>query len=79
MPTVIIYWSPGRNPQQKKTVIEQITDVLVNEASAKQEDVLVIFQEILPGDFGRGGQVILPFESTSSSEENKNFEDDNHG
>lgn len=59
MPTVIIYWSPGRNMQQKQAVIEQITDVLVNEAGANREDVLVIFQDIAPGDFGRGGQVIL--------------------
>ncbi len=60
MPTVIIYWSPGRNIQQKQAVIEQVTDALVNEAGAKREDVLVIFQEIMTGDFGRGGQVILP-------------------
>ena len=65
MPTVIIYWSPGRNIRQKQAVIEQITDVLVSEAGAKREDVLVIFQEILPGDFGRGGQVVLPPEESN--------------
>lgn len=58
MPTVIIYWSPGRNSDQKKRVIEEVTDVLVEHGSARKEDVLVIFQDIQPGDAGRGGKLI---------------------
>ncbi len=57
MPTVILYWSPGRTDEQKKAVIEGITDVLVDKGSARREDVLIIFQNIEPGDFGRAGQV----------------------
>jgi 4-oxalocrotonate tautomerase family enzyme len=60
MPTVIIYWSQGRSREQKSTVIQEITDVLVKHGNARREDVLVIFQEILPGDSGRGGQLIEP-------------------
>jgi 4-oxalocrotonate tautomerase family enzyme len=55
MPTVIIYWSPGRSADQKKQVVENITDTLVEHGGARREDVLVIFQNIEPGDFGRGG------------------------
>ncbi len=58
MPTVLIYWSPGRNPDQKQRVIEEITDALVEHGNARKEDVLVIFQDIQPGDAGRGGKVI---------------------
>ena len=58
MPTVMIYWSPGRNIKQKKRVIEEITEVLVEHGSARREDVLIIFQDIQPGDAGRGGTVI---------------------
>jgi 4-oxalocrotonate tautomerase family enzyme len=57
MPTVILYWSPGRTDEQKQAVIEGITDVLVEKGSARREDVLIIFQNIEPGDFGRGGKV----------------------
>ena len=57
MPTVILYWSPGRSDEQKQAVIEGITDVLVEKGSARREDVLVIFQNIEPGDFGRGGKI----------------------
>ncbi len=58
MPTVILYWSPGRSDEQKQAVIEGITDVLVNQGSARREDVLVIFQNIEPGDFGRAGKLV---------------------
>ena len=58
MPTVLIYWSPGRTAQQKQKVIEEITDVLVEHGSARVEDVLIIFQDIQPGDAGRAGKVL---------------------
>lgn len=60
MPTVIIYWSPGRTNEQKKAVIENITETLVQDGGARQEDVLVIFQNIEAGDFGRAGVVGAP-------------------
>lgn len=55
MPTVIVYWSPGRSDEQKSDVIAGITDALVEKGGARREDVLVIFQDIAPGDFGRAG------------------------
>lgn len=60
MPTVIIYWSPGRSDQQKKAVIENITETLVEDGGARREDILVIFQNIEAGDFGRAGVVGAP-------------------
>jgi len=58
MPTVIIYWSPGRTDQQKADVIEHITDTLVRDGGARREDVLIIFQNIEHGDAGRAGHVL---------------------
>lgn len=60
MPTVIIYWSPGRSDEQKKKVIENITETLVEDGGARIEDVLVIFQNIEAGDAGRAGKIIAP-------------------
>ncbi len=60
MPTVIVYWSPGRTPEQKAAVVEGITDTLVTKGGARREDVLVIFQNIEPGDFGRAGKINAP-------------------
>ena len=60
MPTVIVYWSPGRSAEQKQAVIEGITHSLVEHGGARQEDVLVVFQNIEPGDYGRGGVMGVP-------------------
>jgi phenylpyruvate tautomerase PptA (4-oxalocrotonate tautomerase family) len=60
MPTVIVYWSPGRKSQQKQRVVEEITHTLVEHGSARAEDVLIIFQDILPGDSARGGKLLSP-------------------
>ena len=60
MPTVIIYWSPGRTSEQKKAVIENITETLIEDGGARREDVLVILQNIEAGDFGRAGVVGAP-------------------
>lgn len=60
MPTILIYWSPGRTQEQKASIIEEITETLVQRGNAKREDVLIIFQEIMPGDAGRGGTVLTP-------------------
>ena len=60
MPTVLVYWSPGRSSRQKADVIRGITDSLVEHGGARREDVLVIFQDIEPGNAGRGGAVLQP-------------------
>ena len=60
MPTVLVYWSPGRTDEQKADVIREMTDVLVKYGGANRESVLIIFQDILPGNSGRGGVVLGP-------------------
>lgn len=60
MPTILIYWSPGRTQEQKTAVIEKITETMVTQGGARREDVLIIFQDIQPGDAGRGGKMLVP-------------------
>jgi phenylpyruvate tautomerase PptA (4-oxalocrotonate tautomerase family) len=55
MPTVIVYWSPGRNAEQKQRVSQRIYEALVQDGGARPEDVLVIFQNIEEGDSARPG------------------------
>lgn len=70
MPTVIIYWSPTRTPEQKAEVVRAMTDALVEKANARREDVLIIFQNIESGDAARGGLITSsnnsPAEDSSS-------------
>ncbi len=58
MPTVIVYWSPGRTDEQKQQVARRIAEALVEEGKARVDDVLVIFQNIQPGDSARGPELL---------------------
>ncbi|MBK8023664.1 MAG: tautomerase family protein [Chloroflexi bacterium] len=55
MPTVIVYWAPGRSASQKKAVSQRIYEALVEEGGARPEDVLIVFQNIEDGDSARPG------------------------
>jgi 4-oxalocrotonate tautomerase family enzyme len=70
MPTVIIYWSPGRTDEQRAEIISNITDTLVTHGNARREDVLIIFQEIQPGNAGRAGHLIAPPKPTAEPMDN---------
>jgi len=54
MPTILVYWSVGRSQEQKAGVIDGIVNVMVEQGGAKREDVVVIMQDVEPGNMGRG-------------------------
>lgn len=56
----MIYWSPGRDNEQRAKIVTEITDTLVAQGNARREDVLIIFQEIQPGNAGRAGHLLAP-------------------
>ena len=58
MPIVIIHWAPGRSEDQKKRIFRKITDTIVEDGGAAREAVTIIFQDIVPGDSARGGEVL---------------------
>jgi phenylpyruvate tautomerase PptA (4-oxalocrotonate tautomerase family) len=55
MPTVIVYWAPGRSTKQKTRVSQKIYETLVEDGGARPEDVLIIFQNIEADDSARPG------------------------
>ena len=57
MPTVFVYWFPGRDSEQKQKIAERITDALVEDGNAKRESVLIIFEDILPDNTARAGHL----------------------
>jgi phenylpyruvate tautomerase PptA (4-oxalocrotonate tautomerase family) len=48
MPTVLIYWYPGRSSDQKQRVAQRITDALPKDGGTVRESVLILFQEMPP-------------------------------
>ena len=68
MPTVFVYWYPGRDSEQKQKIAERITDALVEDGNAKRESVLIIFEDITPDNTARAGRLqSLPAPDTHDS------------
>jgi len=55
VPQVHVYMLRGRSPEQKRTLIEEFTRVMVDVAHADQEQVAVVLHEVEAENWGRGG------------------------
>ncbi|HTA24478.1 MAG TPA: 2-hydroxymuconate tautomerase [Terriglobales bacterium] len=55
MPLVQITMLSGRTIEQKRKLARRITDVMVEEASAKREAVVVTFNEVSKESYASGG------------------------
>ena len=55
MPLVQITMLSGRTVDQKRKLAQRITDVMVEEAGAKREAVVVAFNEVARESYASGG------------------------
>jgi 4-oxalocrotonate tautomerase len=55
MPLVTVHLLEGRTLDQKRRLVERITDALIEEAGARPEMIQVRFLEVSKQDWGRGG------------------------
>ncbi len=55
MPTIQITMLKGRTIEQKRKIVERVTDVLAEEAKTPKEGVVVTIVEVEREDYGRGG------------------------
>jgi 4-oxalocrotonate tautomerase len=55
MPLVTVHMLEGRTLDQKRRLVERITDALIEEAGARPEMIQVRFLEVSKQDWGRGG------------------------
>jgi 4-oxalocrotonate tautomerase len=55
MPMVQITMLEGRTAEQKRKVAQRITDVLVEEANAKREAIVIAFNEVSRESYASGG------------------------
>lgn len=58
MPDVHISWLEGRTIEQKRKVVERITQVLAEEAGAKPESTHIVFVDIPHTNFASGGMLV---------------------
>lgn len=68
MPTVFVYWSKSRTASQKEAVTKGITKSLVESGNARQEDVVVFFQDINKDDMIRGRDLSFSGSDTLSKD-----------
>ncbi len=59
MPMVQITMLEGRSAEQKRKVAQRITDVLVEEAAARREAIVVAFHEVSKESYASGGVLMV--------------------
>ncbi len=59
MPHVQITLLEGRTPEQKRKIVERVTETMVQEAGTSREGVSVAFVEVSTASFARGGVLVL--------------------
>lgn len=58
MPHVQITLVEGRTPEQKRRLVERITDAIVEEARAKRENVHVAFLDVPASNYAEAGVLV---------------------
>ena len=58
MPLVQITMLQGRTTDQKRKIARRITDVLVEEAGARREGIVIAFHEVSQENYASGGELI---------------------
>lgn len=59
MPHIQITMLKGRSIEQKRKIVERVTDVLAEEAKTPKEGVVVTIVEVEREDYGRGGVLMV--------------------
>ena len=59
MPMVQITMLAGRTADQKRKIAKRITEVMVEEAGARREGVVIAFNEVSKESYASGGELMI--------------------
>jgi 4-oxalocrotonate tautomerase len=59
MPMVQITMLTGRSADQKRKLAKRITDALVEEAGARREGIVIVFNEVSRESYASGGELMI--------------------
>jgi 4-oxalocrotonate tautomerase len=59
MPLIQVTMLTGRTADQKRKIAQRMTDVMVEEAGARREAVIVTFLELPKDNYASGGELIV--------------------
>lgn len=60
MPIVRVTLLEGRTPEQKERLAAALTEAMVQEAGARREGVMVLFEDVAPAHWAIGGRMVKP-------------------
>ncbi len=58
MPHVQISWVEGRTPEQKRKIVERVTQTLIEEGRAKRENIHVTFVDLPATNYAEAGVLV---------------------
>lgn len=58
MPVIQVHMRAGRSAEEKRRLIEAITDAVTGVLGSKRQRVVVLLDEIDPESWGQGGQLL---------------------
>jgi len=59
MPMVQITMLAGRTTDQKRKIAKRITEVMVEEAGARREGIVIAFNEVSKESYASGGELMI--------------------
>jgi 4-oxalocrotonate tautomerase len=59
MPLVQITMLQGRTADQKRRIAKRVTDAMVEEAGARREGIVVVFNEVSKESYATGGELMI--------------------
>jgi len=59
MPLVQVTMLQGRTADQKRKIVQRITDAMVEEAGARREAIVVTFLEVSKESYASGGELMM--------------------
>ena len=58
MPHIQITWGEGRTPDQKRKIAERVTQVFIEEAKSKRENIHVAFHDLPETNYANAGVLV---------------------
>jgi 4-oxalocrotonate tautomerase len=59
MPLIQVTMLSGRTANQKRKIAQRLTDVMVEEAGARREAIIVTFVELAKESYASGGELMV--------------------
>jgi 4-oxalocrotonate tautomerase len=59
VPHVHITWVEGRSVEQKRAVVERITNVLIEDGKAKRQNIHVAFHDVPATNYAEAGVLVI--------------------